>query len=59
MTGTVLCGNKPQSVPVIFEPPCSNNYNKLPVGCHPVAVLIMHIHKCDIRIEELEVGRAT
>jgi len=22
MTGTDLCVNKPQSVPVIFEPPC-------------------------------------
>ena len=24
MTGTGLCVNKPQSVPVIFEPPCIN-----------------------------------
>jgi len=24
MTGTDLCVNKPQSVPVIFEPPCTN-----------------------------------
>jgi len=24
MTGTDLCVNKPQSVPVIFEPPCIN-----------------------------------
>jgi len=23
MTGTDLCVNKPQSVPVIFEPPCT------------------------------------
>jgi len=22
MTGTDLCVNKPQSIPVIFEPPC-------------------------------------
>ena len=26
MTGTDLCVNKPQSVPVIFEPPCTS-YN--------------------------------
>jgi len=25
MTGTDLCVNKPQSVPVIFEPPCTLN----------------------------------
>jgi len=25
MTGTDLCVNKPQSVPVIFEPPCIKN----------------------------------
>ena len=26
MTGTDLCVNKPQSVPVIFEPPCIKSY---------------------------------
>jgi hypothetical protein len=26
MTGTDLCVNKPQSVPVIFEPPCTYYY---------------------------------
>jgi hypothetical protein len=25
MTGTDLCVNKPQSVPVMFEPPCIND----------------------------------
>jgi len=30
MTGTNLCVNKPQSVPVIFEPPSNTaTYNKL------------------------------
>jgi hypothetical protein len=28
MTGTDLCVNKSQFVPVIFEPPCSNNMGK-------------------------------
>jgi len=28
MTGTDLCVNKPQSVPVIFEPPCINTLHK-------------------------------
>jgi len=33
MTGTDLCVNKPQSVPVIFEPPCT--YIIYKCGCGP------------------------
>jgi len=28
----------------------NNNNNKLQMGCHPVAVVIMHVHKYEIRI---------
>ena len=36
MTGTDLCVNKPQSVPVIFEPPCSNDVPTIiPDICNP------------------------
>jgi hypothetical protein len=27
-----------------------NNNNKLQMGCHPVAVVIMHVHKYEIKI---------
>jgi hypothetical protein len=30
MTGTDLCVNKPQSVPVIFEPPCITQTLEVP-----------------------------
>ena len=28
----------------------NNNNNKLQMGCHPVAVIIMHVHKYEIKI---------
>jgi len=49
MTGTDLCVNKPQSVPVIFEPPCTlivprylrpHPLPSLSFPAHPSAVIV-------------------
>jgi hypothetical protein len=42
MTGTDLCVNKSQFVPVIFEPPCSSY---MPTGCHYLS-LYSRAHEC-------------
>jgi len=39
------CG-APKSV--AFNNNNNNNNNKLQLGCHPAAVVILHVHKCEI-----------
>ena len=42
MTGTDLCVNKPQSVPVIFEPPCIYIYIYMSVCVYIYIYIYIH-----------------
>ena len=48
MTGTDLCVNKPQSVPVIFEPPCIYIYIYMSVCVYIYIYIYIFIERANV-----------
>ena len=56
MTGTDLCVNKPQSVPVIFEPPCTNKFVLICVVNSCLSLKLYFVFIRHFAIESAEYG---